>query len=166
MYQNAPLIIHHGLPFGTNQNAFISPYNKLASWALSLEEKGFFSDVAKTDPNRPNYAVLTGTTPPNGWGHKDEIILPKIQPGRFSSSDLLAYLRARDIKHVVLMGLTTMGSILGGARLGADLDFHIIIPKEGVMDDEPEINDFVLEKVLPRFVGAVGIEDVLALKKA
>ncbi|KAF2098841.1 Isochorismatase hydrolase [Rhizodiscina lignyota] len=164
MYQNAPLIIHHVLPFGINQNAFISPYNKLASWAVELEKKGFFSDASKTDPNKPNYAVPAELVPPEGWGHKDEIILPKIQPGSLSSSDLLAYLRARDVKHVVLVGLTTIGSILGGARLAADLDFHVIIPKEGVMDDEPEINDFLLQKVLPRFVDVVGIEDVLALK--
>jgi nicotinamidase-related amidase len=165
MYNNAPLIIHHVLPFGINQNAFVSPYNKLASWVRSLEKQGFFSDTAKTDPNKPNFTVPSDITPPQGWGHKDEIILAKIQPSSFGSSELLAYLRARDIKHVVLVGLTTMGSILGGARQGADLDFHIIIPKEGVMDDDAEVNDFLLQKVLPKFVDVVGIEDVRALKK-
>ena len=35
-YQGIPLIIHHVLPYGYNNNAFISPYNKLSSWVKSL----------------------------------------------------------------------------------------------------------------------------------
>jgi hypothetical protein len=65
----------------------------------------------------------------------------------------------------VLCGLTTCGSILGSARLGADLDFHIIVPKEGVMDDDEEVNNFLLEKVLPRFVDVVDMKDVEELLK-
>ncbi|RDW58264.1 isochorismatase hydrolase-1 [Coleophoma crateriformis] len=163
LYDNCPLIIHHVLPFGLNSNAFISPYNKLASWVRSLEAQGFFKDTTKTDPNTPQYAIPPSMAPPSGWGTKDEIIIPKIQAGSFSSSDLLAYLRARDIKHVVLIGLTTMGSILGGARLGSDLDFHIIIPRDAVMDDNAEVNDFLLAKVLPRFTDVVDVDDVLGL---
>jgi len=37
---------------------------------------------------------------------------------------------------VVLCGLTTVGSLLGSARLGADLDFHIVVPREGITDDD------------------------------
>lgn len=65
----------------------------------------------------------------------------------------------------MLCGLTTCGSILGSARLGADLDFHIIVPKEGVMDDDEEVNNFLLEKVLPRFVDVVDMKDVEELLK-
>jgi nicotinamidase-related amidase len=163
LYDHCPLIVHHVLPFGINSNGFVSPYNKLAAWVRGLEAQGFFKDSTKTDPNKPQYAVPPSIAPPSGWGTKDEIILPKIQAGSFSSSDLLAYLRARDIKHVVLIGLTTMGSILGGARLGADLDFHIIVPQDAVMDDDADINDFLLKKVFPKFVDVVDIEDVLKL---
>lgn len=42
-YAGIPLIIHHVLPYGYNNNAFISPYNKLSSWVKSLEEKGLFT---------------------------------------------------------------------------------------------------------------------------
>jgi hypothetical protein len=31
------------------------------------------------------------------------------------------------------------------------------------MDDEPEVNDFIMEKILPKFVDVVRMEDVLAL---
>lgn len=162
LHDDVPLILHHTLPFNLNSNAFVSPYNKLAKWVSSLEEKGFFKN-APSDPNTPNYAVAPSLIPPGGWGSKDEILLPKLQPNCFGSSDLLAYLRARGIKHVVLVGLTTMGSILGSARGGADLDFHIICPREGIIDDDKEVDDFLMEKVLPKFVDVVRIEDVLGL---
>jgi hypothetical protein len=35
-YVGIPLIIHHVLPYGYNNNAFNSPYNKLSSWVKSL----------------------------------------------------------------------------------------------------------------------------------
>jgi nicotinamidase-related amidase len=158
-YEGIPLIAHHVFPPGINGNGFISPYNKLARWMKQLEAKGFFPKTA-TDPNKPQYAIPNSLVPKSGWGTKDEIIVPKLSAGCFSSSDLLAYLRARGIRHVVLCGLTTSGSILGSARLGADLDFHIVIPKECVMDDESETSDFLLEKVLPKFVDVVTVNDV------
>lgn len=162
LYDEVPLIVHHVLPFGINSNGFVSPYNKLSSWVSKLSSSGFFKN-SPSDPNLPHYAIPESLVPPKGWGTKDEIILSKLQPGCFSSSDLLAYLRARGINHVVLCGLTTMGSVLGTARLGADLDFHIIVPREGVMDDDEEINSFLLQKVLPKFVDVVDLEDLKAL---
>jgi nicotinamidase-related amidase len=164
LYDENPLIIHHTLPFNLNSNAFVSPYNKLAKWVAQLEAKGFFGS-APSDPHTPNYAIPAVLAPPSGWGSKDEIVLPKVQPSCFGSSDLLSYLRARGIKHVVLVGLTTMGSILGTARAGADLDFHIICVREGIIDDEKEVNDFLMERVLPKFVDVVSMEDVLALSR-
>ena len=57
-----------------------------------------------------------------------------------------------------------MGSILGTARAGADLGFHISLVKEGIIDDDPEVHEVLMTKVLPKFVDIVGIDDVLALE--
>lgn len=163
IYDNVPLIVHHIFPAGINSNGFISPYNKLAKWFKKLESTGHF-DNASSDPNHPSYKILDSLRPPNDrWGSKDEIIVSKITAGCFSSSELQGYLRARGIQHVVLCGLTTAGAILGSARLGADLDFHVIVPKGCVMDDDLEVNEFFLNKILPRFVDVVDTEDVEAL---
>jgi len=156
------MIIHHTLPFNLNSSAFVSPCGELAKWVRSLEGRGIFAH-APSDPHSPNFAVPSAFVPPSSWGTKDEALLGKLQPNCFGSSDLLAYLHARGIKHVVLVGLTTMGSILGSARAGADLDSHIICPREGIIDDDKEANDFLMEKVLPKSVDVVGIDDVLAL---
>jgi len=42
-----------------------------------------------------------------------------------------------------------MGSVLGIARLGADLDFHIVVLKDVVMDDKEDVNEFLLGRVYP-----------------
>jgi hypothetical protein len=60
---------------------------------------------------------------------------------------------------MVLCGLTTSGSILGSVRLGADLDFHIIVPREEVMNDEEYVNDFLLERIFPKSVDLVGLKN-------
>jgi nicotinamidase-related amidase len=163
-FDNVPLIVHHVLPFGINANGFVSPYNKLSIWLKELQESGFFMS-SPSDPNHPHYAIPEILKLKEGWGSKNEIILSKIQTGCFSSSDLLAYFSARGIRHVILCGLTTSGSILGSGRLGADLDFHIVMPREEVMDDEVEVSEFLLERVLPRFVDVVDTTDVEELFK-
>lgn len=89
--------------------------------------------------------------------------MPKLTAGCFSSPEMQGYLRARGVRHVVLCGLTTVGAILGSARLGADLDFHVVVPRQGVMDDDPELNAFLLDRVLPRFVDVVSVADVEGL---
>ncbi|KAM0255737.1 hypothetical protein ACHAQJ_005491 [Trichoderma viride] len=161
-YDGVPLIVHHTLPFNLNSNAFISPYNKLSKWVKQLENAGYFAN-APSDPHHPHYGVPEEMTPSGGWGGKDEIVLGKLQPSCFGSSDLLSYLRTRGIRHVVLVGLTTMGSILGSARAGADLDFHIICVEEGIIDDDPEVHKFLMTKVLPKFVDVVELQDILQL---
>jgi len=166
LFDEVPLIVHHTLPFNVNSNAFVSPYNKLAKWVKSLEEKGFFAH-APSDPHKPNLAIPEDLTPPGGWGGKDEIALAKLQPNCFGSSDLLSYLKARDIRHVVLVGLTTMGSVLGSARGGADLDFHMILPRECIIEDvgHEDIDEFLMTKVLPKFVDVVKMEDVVSIQQ-
>lgn len=163
-YAGVPLIIHHVLPYGYNNNAFISPYNKLSSWVKSLQEKGLFTVTEKAkNPETPVYSIPEALYPQGGsfgGSNIDEILLPKFQTSSFGSSDLLGYLRARGIRHVVLCGLTTVGAILGSARHGADLDYHVIIPRSGVMDDEDDVNDFILQRILPKFVDIVDIQDI------
>ncbi|KAF4495130.1 Isochorismatase hydrolase [Fusarium agapanthi] len=161
---DVPLIIHHTLPFNINSNAFVSPYNKLASWVDKLEASGAFAN-APSDPHRPHYGVPSELVPPGGWGGKDEILIGKLQPNCFGSSDLLAYLRARGIRHVVLVGLTTMGSILSSARAGAELDFHVICVEDGIIDDDSEVHGFIMKRILPKFVDVVTAKDIVNLGK-
>jgi len=113
-------------------------------------------------PADPAATVPSSLYPDGGW-HSNEFVLTKQAPSCFMSSQLLKVLGARDIKHVVLVGLTTEGSILSSVRHGADLDFHIIVPREGVWCDDNELGTVVLEKLVPRFADVCGLEDVMRL---
>ena len=102
------------------------------------------------------------------------MVLGKTRVGSFSDSVLLGYLRARDVRHVVLCGLTTDGAVLSSVRGGADLDFHVVVVREGCWsaaedrEEEEEgqgegVHGFVLRRLVGRFADVVGVEDVLGL---
>jgi len=155
-----PLIVHHVVAFGTNSNAFISPYNKLNTWALRrMQGSNAKLPPSAADPNTPLYAIPDAIKPPNGW-NVDEVLIGKIAPGSFMNSDVLAYLRARDIRHVVILGLTTEGSVLSSVREASDLDFHAIVPKDACWADEEEVHEFVMEKLLSRFADVISVADM------
>lgn len=84
-------------------------------------------------------------------------MLGKLQPKYLVFSDLLAYLKARGVKHAVLVGLTTKGSVLSSARAGTDLVFHLIYSRK-------RVTDISIDKVLPKLVDVVDIADVLELE--
>jgi hypothetical protein len=58
---------------------------------------------------------------------------------------------------------TTEGSILSSTRHGADLDFHIIVPREHVWCSDKELGEIVLQKLLPRFADVVDMSHVAKL---
>ena len=48
-------------------------------------------------------------------------------------------------------------------RGGADLDFHIVCPRQGIIDDDAEVDEFFMTRVLPKFVDVVDMKDILEL---
>ena len=52
--------------------------------------------------------------------------------------------------------------MLSSVRGGADLDFHVIVPRDGSWT-EPKLYDFIMDNLLDRFSDVIKIEDVLGL---
>ena len=156
-----PLIIHHVVSMDYTAMSSLNPYNKLNNWALKRLHAAA-SSLEKQENSDPAVTVPQALHPKGGW-NGNEFVLTKQAPSCFMSSSLLKILGARGIKHVVLVGLTTEGSILSSVRHGADLDFHIIIPREGVWCDDTQLGETVLEKLLPRFADVCSMEDIESL---
>ena len=157
-----PLIVHHLIPIGQNAHAWISPYNKLnSSWAANRLASVQLPPGA-ADPETAWFAIPAALRPGSGW-NVDEVVLGKTRVGSFSDSTLLGYLRARNVKHVVLVGLTTEGAVLSSVRGAADLDLHVVVVKEGCWSGEEGLQDFVLGRLVERFADVVGVGDVLGL---
>jgi nicotinamidase-related amidase len=158
-----PLIIHHVVASGANSNSFVSPYHKLNTWALRrTQTSGVEPPPTATDLNTPVYAIPDAIKPSNGW-NVDEVLIGKIAPGSFANSDVLTYLRARDIRHVVILGLTTEESVLSSVRGASDLDFHALVPKDACWADEEEVHRFVLKKLVDRFADVISVADIEGL---
>jgi nicotinamidase-related amidase len=58
--------------------------------------------------------------------------------------------------------LTTEGAVLSSVREGADLDFHVIVPRDGSWA-EPKLHNFIMDNLLDRFSDVVKVEDVMGL---
>ena len=136
----------------------MSSYNKLNNRALKrLNTAGGSpkftpgSDPASTGP--------PSLHPEQGW-NVNEFVLTKQAPSCFISSSLLKILGARGIKHIVLVGLTTEGSVLSSVRHGSDLDFRIIVPREGVWCDDVALGETVLTQLVPRFADVCDMADI------
>jgi nicotinamidase-related amidase len=160
--EGIPLIVHHLIPVGQNAHAFISPYNKINSTWATKRLAGVALPPGAADPNTPWFAIPEALKPAQGWS-VDEVVLGKTRVGSFGDSTLLGYLRARDIKHVVQCGLTTEVAVLSSVRGGADLDFHVIVPREGCWSGEESVHEFIFGNLVGRFADVVGMEDVLGL---
>jgi nicotinamidase-related amidase len=61
----------------------------------------------------------------------------------------------------VLCGLTAAAAVLGSARHSADLDYHVMISKQGVVDNKHD--DFLPGRVLVKFVDVVELDDAKGL---
>jgi hypothetical protein len=52
--------------------------------------------------------------------------------------------------------------VLSSVRVGPDLDFHVIVPRDGSWT-EPKLHDFIMDNLLDRFSDVVKVEDILGL---
>lgn len=79
-----------------------------------------------------------------------EPVVIKRRVGPLYGTDLPVILSAFGANHLVLTGISTSGVILSTTRLAADMDFAITILRDCVGDNDPEVNAFLLDRILPR----------------
>ncbi len=79
-----------------------------------------------------------------------EIEVVKKRVSAFAGSDLEVLLRAREISRLVLAGIATSGVVLSTVRAAADLDYRLIVLRDGCLDADEEVHRVLLEKIFPR----------------
>ncbi len=112
------------------------------------ERNQSFSAIRKTSrftENDPKSAIHPALEP-----EPQDVIVTKRRVGAFSGSDLDVVLRSADIDTLVLAGIATSGVVLSTVRLAADLDYRLIVLKDGCTDQDPEVHRVLTEKVFPR----------------
>jgi nicotinamidase-related amidase len=122
----------------------------------SLNNKSFGAGKAK-------YAAMNMTDfmqlHPNLNRQPDDIIVTKRRISAFTGSDLEVVLRAFNIQHVVLSGISTSGVMLSTTREAADKDYRITILSDCCADADEEVHRVLTTKIFPRQADVVTAEE-------
>ena len=76
----------------------------------------------------------------------------------FTGSYLEVYLRANDINHLVLTGVSTSGAVLSTALESVDKDYYITVLEDAVGDRSDDKHDFIIEQILSRSCDIESVE--------
>ena len=88
-----------------------------------------------------------------------DLIVTKKRMSAFTGSDLEQILSGLSIQTLVLCGVSSVGVVESTARHAIDMDYNIIILKDGCADRDELANDAALTHVLPRIATVVSSEE-------
>jgi len=91
-----------------------------------------------------------------------EIVVRKIRVGAFSTTDLDAQLREREVDTLILAGISTSGVVLSTVRDGYDRDYELLVLADACADREPGVHQFLTEKIFPRQASVITTEELAA----
>jgi len=104
----------------------------------------------------PIEVIHPGVSPING-----EVVVGKHRVNALYGTDLDMTLRANQIDTIILLGYATSGVVLSTTRFAADSDYSIIIVEDCCADTDPEVHNFLMEKIFPRQADIVTSADLV-----
>lgn len=89
----------------------------------------------------------------------EEVTVVKRRFSAFTGSDLEVILRAQNIQHIVLAGVSTSSVILSTLREAADKDYRITVLSDCCLDRDEEVHRVLMTKVFPRQAEVITVEE-------
>lgn len=123
----------------------VHPRNKAFGPRRLAGERGGGDPVARIHP-----AVAPLTTEP---------VVVKHRVGPFLGTDFEMVLRSNNIESLVLLGHATSGVILSTVRYAADADYELVVLEDCCADRDPEVHDFLIQRLFPRQATIARSED-------
>ena len=125
---------------------------------ISDRNKTFSQRKASGAPavSDPIQVIHEGVRPIEG-----EIVVGKHRVNALYGTDLDMSLRANNIETIVLLGYATSGVVLSTTRYAADSDYRLFIVEDCCSDSDPEVHDFLTQRIFPRQADIVQSEDVI-----
>ena len=125
---------------------------------ISDRNKTFSQRKASGAPaiSDPIQVIHEGVRPIDG-----EIVVGKHRVNALYGTDLDMSLRANNIETIVLLGYATSGVVLSTTRYAADSDYRLFIVEDCCSDSDPEVHDFLTQRIFPRQAAIVQSEDVI-----
>jgi nicotinamidase-related amidase len=70
-------------------------------------------------------------------------------------------LRANNIDTLIILGYATSGVVLSTTRYAADLDYRLVIVEDCCADQDPEVHNFLTQRIFPRQAEVVSAIEVI-----
>jgi nicotinamidase-related amidase len=90
-----------------------------------------------------------------------EVVVGKHRVNALYGTDLDMVLRANDIDTLIILGYATSGVVLSTVRYAADLDYRLIVVEDCCSDQQPDVHDFLTQRLFPRQADVVKAEEVI-----
>ena len=90
-----------------------------------------------------------------------EVVVGKHRVNALFGTDLDMVLRSNNVDTLVILGYATSGVVLSTVRYAADLDYRLLVVEDCCSDQDPEVHDFLTQRIFPRQTDVVRSEDVI-----
>ena len=118
---------------------------------------GALADSSTFVANGPPSQIHPAVEPQPG-----DIVVDKKRVSAFAGSDLDMVLRAQAVQTLVLAGIATSGVVLSTLRQAADLDYGLVVLRDGCADADEEVHRVLLDKVFPRQADVLAVDEWVA----
>jgi nicotinamidase-related amidase len=90
-----------------------------------------------------------------------EVVVGKHRVNALYGTGLDVALRANDIATLIILGYATSGVVLSTLRFAADLDYRLMVVEDCCVDSDPEVHDFLTQRIFPRQADVVAAAEVM-----
>ena len=91
-----------------------------------------------------------------------EVVVGKHRVNALYGTGLDVALRANDIHTLIILGYATSGVVLSTVRYASDLDYNLYVVEDCCSDSDPEVHDFLAQRIFPRQAEVVQSAEVIA----
>jgi nicotinamidase-related amidase len=90
-----------------------------------------------------------------------EVVVGKHWVNALYGTALDLILRANALDTLLILGYATSGVVLSTVRAAADLDYRLVIVEDCCADQDPDVHDFLTQRIFPRQAEVVTSNDVI-----
>jgi len=125
---------------------------------ISARNKTFSARKQSGQPARsdPMQLIHPAVRPLEG-----EVVVGKHRVNALYGTALDLVLRANDCSTLIILGYATSGVVLSTVRFGADLDYRLIVVEDCCADQDPDVHDFLMQRLFPRQADVVTAAEVI-----
>jgi nicotinamidase-related amidase len=91
-----------------------------------------------------------------------EVVVGKHRVNALFGTGLDVALTGNNIDTIILLGYATSGVVLSTTRYASDRDYRLYIVADCCADSEPDVHDFLIERILSRQADIVTAEEAIA----